>query len=949
MATVSKLTSAGNHSITGEYDEYNLTNSSYAVQFNGARYLTTSATPGVAAITTDFTVEFWMYVTSGAGTNRGIAGQYKLATGRSWLIYLDTSNQLGILWQNSSFGSGAGSISLNTWYHVAWVRNGANLYGYLNGVQFGSSSVTTIPGSSDPILFGGNNDSASPVWLFTGYLSNFRIVKETAVYTAAFTPPYSPLTNITNTSLLTLQNPIIIDNGTANTGGTGFVISNPTSATTLLPSPNWMTTKNKQFSNGTLQTLGELDEYNLPNNNYAVYYSGVFNGTNAYAQVTPYSANFDLNVSSWTMEAWIQIDAGFTSGHIIARDTFGSNWDWNMGITPTQLNLYTGNTARNYTVTTGITLQPNVWYHIAFVRNAGTVHFYINGVRYGAGSTMVMSTNGATGPTIGCAGWNAPSGFFKGKISNLRIVKNQALYTDNFNPPLRELTTTTVGTTGANVATSLTGTVSLLMCRSPLITTELSSGLTVTGGSGSYTTPTVTVTNTDGTSPLTGTVSRQYNSGRLSILGEFDEYTIPNSSYAVGLNGSSNLTIPYNTTAFSFDANFTIEFWANYTGHGTYGGFVSWAQNGSGWGGYQITFDAAANNIRVEINSSIVMVSSVVMYPYVWNHVALVRNGTGTNNIKLYLNGVTVAQATSTATFAASSGTTMKIGSERGPVAYVQGLMSNLRIVKGTAVYTSDFTPSSEPLPTITNTTLLTCQSPTIVDNSTSGLVISNPSSMTATNIPTKFYTGRFTGSSYLTVADNAALQFGSGDWTIEFWLMMTSFATYYSPFSKRATTAGFSGVNLVTNGAGTMLLFVANATATAWSLSGVATGFTLSLNTMYHIAIVRSGSTITAYLDGVAGTPQSFTGAIGEASSPEFSIMAGAAAGGQSVPGYMSNFRYVKRALYTTSFTPPYPKLTNVANTVLLTLQSPTIVDNSDNHFTITPVNSPTIVPPIF
>ena len=35
-----------------------------------------------------------------------------------------------------------------------------------------------------------------------GYMSNVRVVKGTAVYTANFAPPTSPLTNITNTKLL---------------------------------------------------------------------------------------------------------------------------------------------------------------------------------------------------------------------------------------------------------------------------------------------------------------------------------------------------------------------------------------------------------------------------------------------------------------------------------------------------------------------------------------------------------------------------------------------------------------------------------------------------------------------------------------------------------------------------------------------------------------------------
>ena len=54
----------------------------------------------------------------------------------------------------------------------------------------------------------------------------------------------------------------------------------------------------------------------------------------------------------------------------------------------------------------------------------------------------------------------------------------------------------------------------------------------------------------------------------------------------------------------------------------------------------------------------------------------------------------------------------MTIGNRTGLTGYgITGFISNLRLVNGSSVYTTDFTPPSEPLTNITNTKLLCCQS----------------------------------------------------------------------------------------------------------------------------------------------------------------------------------------------------------------------------------------------
>jgi hypothetical protein len=83
-----------------------------------------------------------------------------------------------------------------------------------------------------------------------------------------------------------------------------------------------------------------------------------------------------------------------------------------------------------------------------------------------------------------------------------------------------------------------------------------------------------------------------------------------------------------------------------------------------------------------------------------WSHVAVVRSGSGTGNLKLYVNGIVAATSAGAVT------QTMGVSSFSGTIGrqtitgtlYYNGYVSNIRLVKGLAVYTSNFVPPPGPL-----------------------------------------------------------------------------------------------------------------------------------------------------------------------------------------------------------------------------------------------------------
>ena len=130
-----------------------------------------------------------------------------------------------------------------------------------------------------------------------------------------------------------------------------------------------------------------------------------------------------------------------------------------------------------------------------------------------------------------------------------------------------------------------------------------------------------------------------------------------------------------------------------------------------------------------------------------WTHIAIVRSG---GTVTLYYNGNAVASATSLYNF---TNFTNYIGSD-GLTSYFSGRISNLRLVKGSALYTANFTPPAAPLTAVSGTALLTLQDATIKDNSSNAFTITNTGSVTTTSIPiTSLPPYTLYSASYLAVA----------------------------------------------------------------------------------------------------------------------------------------------------------------------------------------------------
>ena len=146
----------------------------------------------------NFTIDFWVYFLNntkgyqGLIDNRNVNSDYN-----SWVVYMEQNNSFQFI---ASAGSGwtvimpiSSTVTLNTWYHIAVVRNGNNWYTFKDGVivTTRTNNTTVISTPTSPIRIGTGKQGTyglTSSCYFNGYMDEIRI-SNTARWTENFTPP----------------------------------------------------------------------------------------------------------------------------------------------------------------------------------------------------------------------------------------------------------------------------------------------------------------------------------------------------------------------------------------------------------------------------------------------------------------------------------------------------------------------------------------------------------------------------------------------------------------------------------------------------------------------------------------------------------------------------------------------------------------------------------------
>lgn len=597
----------------GTFTPFSKADGRWSNYFDGnGDFLNYTQTGGVG--NSNFTLEFWLYPTAIGDAIRAVWDSRGSDSGTDgFFLGSDTSNFY--LYTGGAKQITATTPSANTWTHVALVRSGNDHKLYFNGTQVGSTYTAANNYSSTGAYI--SRYFGSGLYYTSGYLSSMRLVKGTAVYTAAFTTPTAPLTAITNTSLLTCQSNRFIDNST-----NAFAI-----------------TRNGDVSVQTFSPFPTLTAYAAGTNGG----SGYFDGSGDYLSMTD-NASFNIGSNAFSIELW------YYAQSTAAERRFISQWDTgNKGIILTTQNqtpsfVYSLDGTSDNSITSSTTPAINQWNHLVVCRSGSTLSMFLNGSRVATATQSGTFFNATGGITIGSgiSGAVPMDGYF----SSLRSVIGSSPY---------DATQTTITVPTAPV-TNITNTSLLLsFTNGGIIDTSMSNDLETVGNAQISTTQ-----SKFGGASMYFDGTGDYLDARLGpvqVLG--GDFTVEMWVYPTTITGSNR--------TFLF-----LENGSNSAAFFMYGA--------TGYVGLDISNVATYN-----LGSTAITTNS-------WQHLAFVRSG---STLTAYINGTSVGTATVTASLGSSG--VMRIGAGASAGAPYFGYFDEMRVTKGYARYTTNFTAPISP------------------------------------------------------------------------------------------------------------------------------------------------------------------------------------------------------------------------------------------------------------
>ena len=636
--------------------------------------------------------------------------------------------------------------------------------------------------------------------------------------------------------------------------------------TLLLPGNGTNGAQNNTFLDGSTNNFSITRNGNTTQGTFSPFsqtgWSGAFNTSTTYLTVTD-TSNLRFGSSNFTIETFVYRAASGATQTIASKGA-STPTGWVFQISSADKLVFTDTST---SITGATSLAANTWYYVAVVR-AGTgsnqTTLYVNAISDATG-TSATTFSQTDNMKIGADRSN--TNFANGYISNLRLSN----------------TNRTISSTPTSALTADANTIFLGLYNNRF----------------QYTDSTAAFTNMS----VTGTPSVQ----------AFSPFN-PTSSWSAATNGGSGyfdgngdyLTAPSNAAFVYGSSNYTIELWF-YASTVSSSEIPLYKQIASGGLGQTSEIRITSSKIVGYIENTSFGGSTTVV-PNTWYHVAYVRNG---NVFTLYLNGNSDGSVTYSINLS-SLPTSVTIAANQTPSFFYTGYISGLRIVKGTAVYTSNFTPPTAPLTNITNTSLLLNFTNAGIYDATSKNDLETVGNAQISTAQSKWGGSSMafdgTGDWLFSRGSLADLtNFGAGDFTIEAWVRFSDLS------GTRALCGKWGGAS----NRGWFFYYEANNIGFTYSTTGsnatdALGSWTPSINTWYYVAVTRSGANLRLYVDGSQkGTTHNISTSSIYASTSVFSVAQRGDDFG-ALNGYLQDLRITKgyARIITASPTAAFPTL---------------------------------------
>lgn len=357
-------------------------------------------------------------------------------------------------------------------------------------------------------------------------------------------------------------------------------------------------------------------------------------------------------------------------------------------------------------------LSVGVWHHIAITRSGTACRMFIDGVQTASATYAGSLNTDPAHPTSVGAYWQASSlqagSEWNGYIDDLRITKGFARYTTDFAPPTEPFPEAGLSVSGMvydAAGNPVGGRIIRAYNRSTgALVAQTASGQ---GAGDDQFTKISLLLNGDGADGSTVVTDRSGSPKAFTAYGSAQISTAQSKfgGSSMKLNGSTDYFQTPANDAFAFPGDFTIEFWALKSANGSNGydtALTTDTSNGSASNGWFVELSTSRGFGMWYSSSSVIQASAASPNDGLWHHWAVTRSG---STVRAFQDGVLLASSTSSAAILANG--PFGVGGSQNLYQYrFNGYIDDLRITKGVARYTANFTPPAASFPTNQTATL---------------------------------------------------------------------------------------------------------------------------------------------------------------------------------------------------------------------------------------------------